>query len=293
MLVMFIIYLGLVLTGLCMGSFAGASVWRLRARQLLYDKSDGEDYDAAEYKKLKKLNKSTIFNDHSRCLNCSYYLKWYDLIPLVSWLSLKGKCRKCRKSIGLMEPTVELSTMLFFVCSYVFWPYQLSSPLSVISFVIWLMAGVCLAILFVYDLKWYLLPNSVNFTVIGLGVVYSLLMLLNSFDKLSTIYSILGSVFVLSGIYLILYLISKGKWIGFGDIKLGLGLGLLLADWKLALVALMAANLIGCIITVPLMVLGKLKRDSRVPFGPMLIAGFAFSGLYGVFIVNFYYFFLI
>jgi len=289
----FVIYLALVMIGLCMGSFAGASVWRLRAQQLREDKDDGIKVDVSEYKRLDQLNNLPVSKDHSRCLNCSYYLKWYDLIPLLSWLSLGGKCRKCHKPIGFMEPLIEFFVMLFFILSYLFWPNHLNSIVSITSFIIWLASGVCLAILFVYDLKWYLLPNKISFTVIGLGLAYSLLILYVSSDKIATLLSLAGSVFVLSGIYLILYIISKGKWIGFGDIKLGLGLGFLLADWRLAFIALMAANVIGCLIVIPLMIIGKLKRTSRVPFGPMLIAGFVLAGLFGRTVIDFYNIFLI
>jgi len=178
------------------------------------------------------------------------------------------------------------------VLSYMYWPYPLNDALEVARLILWLIAGVGLAILFVYDTKWYLLPDKVNFAVIGIGALSALSVFINSRDKPGTIISILGSVFILSGIYLILYIYSKGKWIGFGDIKLGLGLGLLLADWELAFVALFAANLIGCILVLPAMVMGKLKRNSHVPFGPLLIIGSVIAGLAGVYLLSSYSFYL-
>jgi len=283
-----VIYVGLVLFGLVLGSFAGASVWRLRARQLVADKKAGERVDHAEYTKLKKLAHEKTSKDHSRCLHCGYMLRWYDLIPLVSWLSLKGRCRNCHKQIGRMEPLIELGTAVFFVASYAFWPVELVGGLQIALFALWLISGVGLAIMFAYDTKWYLLPDKVNFAVIGLGLATAVLMIIASADKIETVLSILGSVAVLSGIYFVLYLISKGSWIGFGDIKLGLGLALLLGDWRLALIALFAANLIGCLIVIPLMVSGKLKRTSRVPFGPLLIAGAVVTKLVGIGIAEFY-----
>jgi len=285
-----VIYVGLVLFGLVLGSFAGASVWRLRARQLVADKQAGERVDTAEFKKLEKLAHEKTAKDHSRCLHCGYMLRWYDLIPLVSWLSLKGRCRNCHKQIGRMEPLIELGTAVFFVASYVFWPVPLVGGLDIAIFVLWLIAGVGLAIMFAYDTKWFLLPDKVNFAVIGLGLATSVLMVIASTDKVGTILGIVGSVAILSGIYFVLYLISKGGWIGFGDIKLGLGLALLLGDWRLAFIALFAANLIGCIIVIPLMITGKLKRTSRVPFGPLLIAGAIVTKLVGIGIVEFYTF---
>lgn len=285
----YIIYLALILCGLCLGSFAGASVWRLRAHQLLLDKQCGEQIDDKEYKNLEKLMKVSIKNDRSQCLNCSYTLKWYDLIPLVSWLSLGGKCRKCRQPIGFMEPMIELGTAIYFVLSFIFWPYPLTGNLAITQFILWLIAGVALAILFAYDAKWSLLPDNISFTLIGIGLCNVIIVMVASHDKLGALLNIVVSALILSGLYLFIYIISKGKWIGFGDIKLGLGLALLLADWKLAFIALFTANLIGCIIVIPAMLMRKLKRDSQVPFGPLLIAGFIIAGLAGNYLISLYF----
>jgi len=286
----FVIYLTLIIFGLCLGSFAGASIWRLRARQLVQDKADGEHIDQNEYKRLHKLTESSLINDHSQCLNCSYKLRWYDLIPLLSWLALGGKCRKCRKPIGYLEPLIELGVAIFFVASYAFWPYPLSSGLEVARLVLWLIASVGLAILFAYDTIWSLLPDQITFTVIGIGVCSAFIAIIGSNDKVGALLSVLGSILILSGIYWMIYIISKGMWIGFGDIKLGLGLALLLADWRLAFLALFAANFVGCLIVLPAMLIGKLKRNSRIPFGPLLIVGFAIAGLAGNYIISLYFY---
>ena len=283
-----IIYLALVLVGVCLGSFAGATVWRMRARQLVQDKERGDHYNHDEYKHLKKLTSASFAHDRSQCLNCSYSLKWYDLIPLVSWIRLRGKCRNCRTPIGYLEPLIELGVAGFFVLSYMLWPYALVSPIDILRLVIWLIAGVGLAVLFVYDLKWFLLPDKVSFFVIGLGIITSIIVVSQSTDVAGALASIGGSVLILSGVYLMLYLISKGAWIGFGDIKLGLGLALLLADFRLAFIALFAANLIGCLIVIPAMIAGKLKRNSHVPFGPLLIGGAIVAQLSGLYLVEWY-----
>lgn len=283
-----IIYFALVLTGLCLGSFAGASMWRLRARQLAQDKATDEQVDSKEYNHLKKLTKTSMFSDRSKCLHCSYVLRWYDLIPLFSWITLANRCRKCRKQIGFFEPLIELSVAAFFVLSYMFWPYQITDGLEIVRFLLWLISGVGLAILFSYDAKWFLLPDRVNYLIIGFGIISALMVILGAQDKLGSLLNVFGSVLVLSGLYWILHMISHGRWIGFGDIKLGLGLALLLADWRLAFIALFAANLIGCFIVLPAMIAGKLKRNSHVPFGPLLIIGFVIAGLAGNYLVNIY-----
>lgn len=283
------IYFVLAVIGLLCGSFAGASVWRLRARQIIQDKKDGEEFDEREYSRLKKLTETKLSRDRSRCLSCSYQLKWYDLIPLFSWLSLGGKCRKCRKPIGYFEPIIEISVALFFVLSYALWPNKpILTEFDLIFFVLWLVAGIILAIIFAYDFKWYLIPDSMNFSFMGLGLINAILILVNTQYFSSTLIEIGLSLFILSGIYLGLYLYSKGKWIGFGDIKLGIGLALFLADWKLSFLALFLANLIGCLIVIPQLFTKKLKRDSHIPFGPLLVLGFIIAKFFGSAIVTFY-----
>jgi len=274
--------------GLLLGSFAGASVWRLRARELASDKDSHEEYDHEEYKKLKKLNNNTLRNDRSTCLSCDYKLRWYDLIPLLSWIGLGGKCRRCKQKIGYMEPVIEIGLALFFVVSYLLWPMSLDSFVGIVSIIIWLIAGVGLAIMTVYDIKWFLLPDSVSYSVIGLGLISSIIAVIGSEDKLYALSSVAGSVLILGGLYYFLYVVSKHKWVGFGDVKLGIGLGLLLANWHLAFIALFMANLVGCLFVIPLMLLGKLGRKSRVPFGPMLIAGAVIAMLVGNLLFDWY-----
>jgi len=285
-----IIYLGLGLLGLCMGSFAGASIWRLRARQLKEDKELGEHVDKSEYTRLEKLTKHKLSSDRSMCLSCGYTLKWYDMIPLVSWLFLGGKCRKCHKKIGYLEPLIELGLALFFVLSFMFWPYPLQTGLQISRLVIWLVAGVPLAILFVYDAKWFILDRTINNIVVVLGLCSSMVLMISTSFSMVSITNIAGSVLILGGLYYILFKLSGGKWVGGGDPLLGLGLGLLLADWKLAFIALFAANLVGTLVVLPGMLTGKLKRDSRVPFGPLLIIGFVIAGLAGSWLISLFFY---
>lgn len=288
-----IIYITLILFGLCLGSFAGALVWRLRAKQLVQDKAEGDNVDKSEYARLNKLTRSSLLNDHSQCLNCSYKLKWYDLIPLISWLSLGGKCRKCRKPIGYFEPLMELGVATFFVLSFAFWPYPLSNGFDIARLILWLIAGVPIAILFAYDAKWSLLDIPTNIVLIAIGLCSATLVLIGAPNKIEALMSIVGSILILGGLYYALNKISRGRWVGGGDPVLGLGLSLLLADWMLAFMALFAANLVGCIVVLPALMTKKLKRNSHVPFGPFLIAGFLIAGLAGNYLINMYFYGLI
>ena len=267
------------LLGAVAGSFIGAQVWRLRAKQLIEDKAEKREYDAQELKRLEQLvvrKKGT--HDRSRCLSCGHQLAWYDLLPVFSWLSVGGKCRYCKKPIGVTEILLESILAAIFAISYlVLFPVAVAFGWpGYVEFGLWLIAIVIMAGLFVYDMRWYLLPTKLTNLLIVMGVLYAAvsLYLLPSWG---VVFSLLGAVFIMSGIYAILYYYSRWRygeentWIGFGDVHLGLGLALFLFDWRLAAAALFLANLLGTIIVIPGMLTKKLTRKSRVPFGPLLI----------------------
>lgn len=256
------IYLGIL--GLCMGSFANAAVWRLKV-------------------------KKDIIKDRSECVHCKHKLSPADLVPVFSWLALKGKCRYCKKPISAQYPLVELAVGAYFVVSYLFWPTPLTEWQQWAQFGLWLIYGVMLAVLFVYDLRWFLLPDRIVKPLIALGAVSAALRLAGTPGLTITgaIVDIALSLGVIGGLYGALYAVSKGKWVGFGDVKLGLFMGLVLG-WQAGLVCLFVANLIGCFVLLPGLLTKKLSRTSKVPFGPFLIAGFIFAGLWGVQLWNWY-----
>lgn len=266
--------------GLIMGSFAGAQVWRLRARQLYEDKEAHESYDKEELKRLKPLLGKKGKRDRSCCLRCHHMLAWYDLIPIVSWLSTGGKCRYCRKPIGWFEPVIELMMAALFVASYVWWPFSLTGvgwelTAGWILFALWLVSIVLLVMLAAYDLKWQLLPNRLTWTYAALALIFVVLRFVLVHDV--DIWSLAGAVVIMSGLYFVLCVLSHGAWIGEGDVKLGLGLGLMLASWEKAFLALFLANFIGCIIVLPGLIGKKLKPGSEIPFGPLFILGMLIS----------------
>ena len=291
MLTVLIVMPIIAILGLVMGSFAGAQVWRLRARQLAEDKSAGEPYDKAEYKRLSSLMNRKTTEDRSQCLSCHHTLAWYDLIPLVSWISTKGKCRYCKKPIGSFEPLMEIGTATAFVLFSYTWIAGFGlSPVGLLLLGLWLTAITMLAILFAYDLKWFLLPDRIVFPLVLVAVAIDVTWLVTGMtaNLVEALLSLVASVSILSGLYLVLWLISKGAWVGFGDVKLGVALGLLIADWKLALLTLFLANLIGTLIVLPGLLTKKLSRKTQVPFGPFLILGFFISLVYGTQILTGY-----
>lgn len=279
--------------GLLIGSFIGAQIWRLRARQLEQDKKEGYAIDKKEFKRLSPLLNKSLKADRSRCLSCHHELAALDLIPLFSWVSTGGKCRYCKHRIGAFEPLIELGTALLFVAVYLALPqYQIGfGDWEVVG---WLFIASILVALFVYDLKWFLLPDRIVFPLIGLAALTAIGRILISKDGLMTAYDILGSVAILSGLYFLLYIYSRYRngedrtWVGFGDVKLNLALGLLLASWQLAFLTVFLANFIGLVVILPALLTKKLTMKTQVPFGPLLIVGFFISLFWGQAIINWY-----
>ena len=253
----------MILLGLCFGSFVNAAVWRIK-------------------------HKKDLVRARSQCTHCRHTLAWYDLIPVVSWIILRGKCRNCKKPISVQYPLVEIAVALLFVASYLFWPFALIGLTEWVIFGLWLVSCVILAILFIYDFKWLILPNSLTYPLIVVGIISAVLRLITAQDFSTVAFNVGFSVLALAGTYLLIFIWSRGKWIGFGDVKLCLALGLLLANWQLALMCLFLANLLGCVMVVPGMATHKLKRTSHIPFGPFLILGFIIAGLWGQQLIDWY-----
>jgi leader peptidase (prepilin peptidase)/N-methyltransferase len=253
------VYIFLVVLGAAMGSFIGALIWRIHTKR-------------------------DFVTERSECEHCHHKLGTLDLVPVFSWLFLRGKCRYCGHSIGKTPIILEVSMALLFAVSYIFWPEAFVFWQHYALFALWLIYLVLLVALLLYDWRWMLLPNMLVFPLIGLAIVDALIK-----------WSIPGSMtfdfvfqhVILGGIYWILYTISKGHWVGYGDVKLGLFMGIVLG-WQLGLVALFFANIVGCVILLPGLLSKKLSMQSRVPFGPFLIVGFIISGLFGQQLINWY-----
>ena len=267
----------LLLLGVVRGSFAGAQVWRVRARQLRTDKQTGHPYDKHEWRQLRVLLQGTVRDDRSRCLQCGHVLAWYDLLPVVSWLSTGGRCRYCQQFIGWFELVMELVLGVGLALSYLVWPWAL--PASSLLFAVWVVVALVLMILAAYDAKWQLLPDPLNYGLMALGALFVLVRVATLHDV--DLVSLTGAVALLAGLYGGLYAVSRGAWIGFGDVKLCVGLALLLGDWRLAFMTLFFSNMLGCIIVLPGLVRGQLNTRSQVPFGPLLIIGCVISLLFG------------
>jgi len=244
--------------GLFFGSFINALVWRLR-------------------------NKKSIARGRSICPKCKHQLKALDLLPVLSWLLLKGKCRYCKKPISVQYPIVELVTAVLFLLVFLDWQFITLS--SYLLLAIWLGIAVVLTALAVYDLRWMLLPNKLIEILLYLALIQLFMMLI--LGELILVAKALFAAVLGGGFFYLLFAYSKGKWMGGGDVKLVFTMGLLLGLSKLA-VALMVAFNSGAIIGMLLLASKKYTKKSLMPFGPFLILGVVIAQLYGNEIINWY-----
>lgn len=206
----------------------------------------------------------SIVTKRSHCMNCGYQLKWYDLVPLFSWLFLRGKCRKCKTKISKQYPIVEASNGLLYLLIFFVNGWNGTSILYC------LMASTILA-LSVIDWRTYEIPFGMNLFLFLLGIIRLILDYQNWSDYIIGFAAV--SVFLA-----ILFYASKGRAIGGGDVKLMAACGLLLG-WKLILLAFVIGCILGSVIH---MIRMKVSDAEHVlAMGPYLSAGILIAALFG------------
>lgn len=221
------------------------------------------------------------------CPHCKHELAAKDLIPVLSWLSLGGKCRYCDKPISRQYPVVEGLTAALFVASYAWWPVHLGGVQTAV-FIAWLALLTGLVALLVYDIHWMLLPNRI---IYPLGAVAGLMAVLRIIDDPHPGSAVLKTVLAVAvggGVFYLLFQVSNGKWIGGGDVKLGWLLGLAVGTPSKSLLLLFAASLLGSLFSLPLLIQHKANRNTTIPFGPFLIIAAILVQLFGADVLSWY-----
>jgi prepilin signal peptidase PulO-like enzyme (type II secretory pathway) len=203
---------------------------------------------------------------------------------------LRGKCRYCHKPID-DSPITELATAALFVLSYLAWPLALEGS-AVVLFVIWLVLIVVCMAMVVYDLRWMELPDKLTYTGAVVAAIYVVAAVVINKDA-SYLVNALGGVLVIGGLFFGLFQISKGKWIGGGDVKLSLMLGLMASGIMEGFLLVFMASLLGTLVAVPLVALKKKNLQARLPFGPFLIGALVIVVLFGQRIIEWYQQFLL
>jgi prepilin signal peptidase PulO-like enzyme (type II secretory pathway) len=246
--------------GLLIGSFLNALIWRVHKGK-------------------------SIAEGRSICTHCKHELAPKDLIPLLSYLMLGGKCRYCSKPIGLQYPLVELATAVLFGLSY--WLLEPAGLVGWGELLVWLYVLASLIFLAVYDLRWMLLPNVVMFPAIGVTLAWIGIRALLGDMPVSTLTGPLLAAAVFGFFFLGLAVIAGGRLMGLGDVKLVVLMGLLLGIQKTILALLIGFNT-AAVIGVGLIILGRKKRSDYIPFGPFLVIGTIAAYLYGAPLIEWY-----
>jgi len=268
----------LVIVGLCLGSFVNALVWRLHEQTAESAKKQPDKHY------LKRLS---VAKGRSICPDCKHELATRDLVPVLSWLSLKGKCRYCGRPISMQYPLVELSMAGLFVASYLWWPLSIHGAQTAI-FILWLALLTGLLALLVYDLRWQLLPNRLVYPLTVVAMAIAVITVAAAARPAIALLDVILAVIIGGGVFYVLFQVSGGKWIGGGDVRLGGLLGLVAATPARSFLFIFLGALGGSLVSVPFLASGRLKRTSVIPFGPFLIAGIIIVQLFGTDILNWY-----
>ena len=229
----------LTLLGLCVGSFCNVLIYRI---------PKGEEF----------------VRTHSHCMACGHVLAWYELIPLVSWLVQKGKCRSCGISLSPQYPIVEgLNGGMWLLAGILFWGDALHTALYCALFSL-------LLVLAVIDWRTFEIPNGLTLAILVLGAIQL------AVDWANWPTHLIGMCSV-SLLFLALWWLTKGAGLGMGDVKLMAVAGLLLG-WPRILLSMLVGSIAGAVIHLIRMRHGA---GRKLAFGPYLDAGIWFSALFG------------
>ena len=242
-----LLYIIIFLFGIVIGSFLNVCIYRIP-------------------------KKENIVKIRSHCMECNYQLKWYDLVPLFSYIFLGGRCRKCKTKLSVQYPLVELLNGLLYVLVVAVNGLTIESLLYCLMFS-------ALVTLSVIDFRTYEIPLGINLFILTLGLIRVALDYQNFLNYLIGFLSV-------SGFLYLLFLLTKGRGIGGGDIKLMAVSGLMIG-WKCNLLALAFGCIIGSVIHVIRMKVSK--EDHVLALGPYLSVGIMIAALWGYDLIEWYF----
>lgn len=241
-------------------------------------------------------------NGRSKCFSCGKGLAWHELIPILSFVAQKGRCKKCKSKISWQYPIVEFLSGAIFVLIFVKFP-----PLdagSAITTLLYLFITALLIVITVYDIKHKIIPDGLSYTFavvafvslfFGTGGPTAATAVAGTVAGAPVFFSIFHIPLLINLLagplcalpFAILWAVSKGRWMGLGDAKLMLGIG-----WTLGFVAaissLVLAFWIGAVVSVAWMLVTfkKVKGGYEIPFAPYLILGMYIVLLFGVSVID-------
>lgn len=224
----------------------------------------------------------------SRCFSCNTQLKWYELIPLFSFIFLRGECRTCKSKISFQYPFIELLTGIVFVGVIIrqisLWPvysgFDNGMLYSALLVSYYFLVFSILFVIMIYDFHHKIIPDFFVYSFIALSLFKLILFVYIKYPAISTedLFDI-ASPFVLFLFFALMWLVSSGRWIGFGDAKLVFGIGALLG-FVYGIGAVVLGFWIGAVWSILLILINKIKNKnnnigmkSEIPFAPFLILG--------------------
>lgn len=228
-------------------------------------------------------NEKGIILGRSRCPHCKKNLKNVDLIPLFSYLFLKGKCRFCKNKISYDYFFLELITGLWATLTFIKFNFIFMGeflPWTFLQFVIYFIFGLFFIAIFFADIAKMEIPNLLLYPFLGFALIGSLIMGKTLLDMV--IAAMIALIFFGGQIYL-----SKGKWLGEGDLYLGIAMALIFG-WQQFLLAICLTYLIGSILSIGLMIGKKAKAKTQIPFAPFMVMGSVITIFLGQQILNWY-----
>jgi len=231
--------------------------------------------------RLKHKQKGTVIG-RSRCPHCKKNLSTYDLIPILNYILLGGRCRYCHEPISLYYFFLEITTALVFLLMYLRFPFIIEGVgfnygidwMTTLQFIFSTISGTLLIAIFFFDLQYLEVPDVLVYPLIVVGLLGSLIT--NFVDFPSFLIAIAAAIIFFGG----QWFLSKGKWLGQGDIYVAVGMAVMFG-WKLFIIAVSLSYIIGALICIILLATKALKVKSKIPFAPFLVFGTFATILYG------------
>lgn len=224
---------------------------------------------------------------NSMCTTCKHRLTWYDLFPLFSWIFLGGKCRYCKAKISPRYPIVEALNGVLYVLIYLFICGGNAIAGLNLTLLGYMVVASCLIVTAFIDFEHQIIPDSmwISIFVGGIFIVIDTV-IKGGFTEEYFITKIIG-LFAVSGLFLLIGLISKGRAMGGGDVKLMAAAGFVLG-WKAVIVSLFLGAFAGVVFAVGRKIISKKEMRGVIPFGPFLAIGIMLSVFFGEKIFNLY-----
>jgi len=268
--------------GLCCGSFVNMLVYRTTIEyKLIKSKS---------LKKNKNINFLKTLGGRSFCDSCGRQLKWYENIPVISWVIQRGKTKCCNKKLPVQYPIVEIVMGILFLINFKFLIFNFYSNQNflnlnfktVLELILSFVIITFLVFSAVFDLKYMILPD---FSTVILTICAMVILFVETPDLASLQWKVLSAIISFGFLYF-LYLITKKRGMGFGDVKLAFFMGLFLGYPKV-IVAMYIAFVVGALIGLILMLFKKAGKKSKISFGPFLILGTIVAWFWGDILIKF------